>query len=234
MVLTEDAPRLARLAVMEQPVYGDRLPFHDEPRRSQTRRDPDEYAYFNLFYRAIAERDNVAWATVYAHYSGMVRRWLGGWSGQDDELVAAAFERFWGALDAAKFTQFSSLAAILQYLKMCAVTARMDHARAVRAMAGEEPLDTTADVLPARDDVEELLAARDDASHFWCAVRKSLLDDGEHLVVYLSYVVGMSPREIHARHPERFPDVADVYRVKRNVLNRLRRAPAMQAMLRSA
>jgi len=49
-------------------------------------------------------------------------------------------------------------------------------------------------------------------------------------VLYLSCVVGFSPREIQARHARDFPDVTAVYRLKRVALDRLRRAPELRAL----
>jgi hypothetical protein len=47
--------------------------------------------------------------------------------------------------------------------------------------------------------------------------------EDERLLLYLTYVQDMQPREITALHRQRFPTVDDVYRIKRNVLERLRR-----------
>jgi hypothetical protein len=44
----------------------------------------------------------------------------------------------------------------------------------------------------------------------------------------------MHPAEIYARHQTSFRDVADVYRMKRNLVDRLRRSPRVKAHLRPA
>ena len=58
-----------------------------------------------------------------------------------------------------------------------------------------------------------------------------LLDQAERLVARLCLVLDLKPREVYERHPDRFADVADVYRVKRNLLERLRRSPAIRRFL---
>ncbi len=184
-----------------------------------------------LFRRAVVERDDAAWAAVYAQYADTVRRWLALPGADGDEGVAAVFERFWQAVDGAKFTRFPSLAAVLQYLKVCAYTVRIDRARSARATDSAWSLDASEHSLPARDNVEETVAGRLDAASFWAVVRALLDDEREGLVLYLSYVMGLSPREIRARHAGHFPDVAEVYRLKRNVLDRLRRAPEIRALV---
>jgi hypothetical protein len=43
-------------------------------------------------------------------------------------------------------------------------------------------------------------------------------------------IVGDKPRQIAAWHPQLFPDVSHVYRIKRALFNRLSRDPLFQAM----
>lgn len=186
---------------------------------------------FELFRRAVVERNDAAWAALYAQYAETVRWWLGLRPDEDDELVTLTFERFWRAMDVDKFSSFNGLGGVLAYLKNCARTARLDYARAISVRAREEPLDDAADLLRACDDTEGLASARMDRVAFWRAVRQYLTDEREHGVLYLSYVVGLSPRQIYASHAARFDDVAEVYRLKRAVLARLRRAPMIAARL---
>ncbi len=183
-----------------------------------------------LFRRAILQRDDAAWAAVYEQYAVIVRRWIRAGADDGEEGVTVAFERFWRAVDAAKFARFSSLSGVLQYLKMCAVTAQLDWARVARAGAVEDSLDEGAHGLSSRENVEEAVVDAVDAAHFWQTVQHALADERERLVVYLSYVIGLSPRAICASHGQQFPEVADVYRLKRVVLDRLRRAPEVQAL----
>jgi len=186
------------------------------------RADDDDYA---LFERAIARRDDTAWATVYARYSDLVRHWLGpGWDNAD-EGVATTFVRFWRAMDAEKFARFTSVTAVLRYLKLCAQTTRLDDTRATRRRGREEPLDDTAHVMAAPDVLEETVLSRADRLAFWDAVQTCLTNRLEREVIYLSYVRGLCPREICARHGTQSPRVQDVYRIKRGALNRLRHAP---------
>jgi hypothetical protein len=61
----------------------------------------------------------------------------------------------------------------------------------------------------------------------WRQVSAALADEQERLVLYLSYVIGMTPRQIKDRHTDRFPDVGEVYRLKRAALLRLRHHPGL-------
>jgi hypothetical protein len=58
---------------------------------------------------------------------------------------------------------------------------------------------------------------------FWEEVDARLRDEKERRVVYGSFVLALKPRELCAQFPETFCDVNQVYRIKENVLARLRR-----------
>ena len=197
------------------------------------RREPYSQCFcLELFRRAVVEHDNVAWTDLYAGYSSLVRHWLGSAPNEGDEDVSAVFERFWHAVDGPKFAHFASLAAVLAYLKTCARSASLDQARARRARVVESPLDDVSHLLPANFNVEDMVATHVDGNDLWGVAHGVIPDERERLVMRLSYGMGFSPREIQARHHAQFPDVADVYRLKRSVLDRLRRAPEIQAHLR--
>jgi RNA polymerase sigma factor (sigma-70 family) len=185
---------------------------------------------FELFRRAVVERDEAAWAAVYNHYSAVVRRWVGNVPDAQDDGVAGAFERFWRAITPAKFERFSSLPAILQYLKMCVHTAELDRRRAARAVTPEQRLAEGQD-FPARDNPQETAIQTVDARAFWALVQQILEDGRERRVIYLSYVLGMTPRVICERYNAAFPDIQEVYRLKRNALERLKRVPELRMSL---
>ena len=203
---------------------------YDEGVRYQNRECYDDGPGCELFRRAVVARSDAAWAAIYAQYAGRVRRWLD-LRDDEDDAVAAVFERFWHAVDAEKLALFTSLAAILRYLKACAASVRADRARATRASNVLEPLDESVHILPARQNVEESVVGSTDIVTLWSAVREALGDEREREIVYLSYAAGLSPRQIYACRRARFADVAEVYRLKRNVLNRLRRSPQLRMLI---
>ena len=51
------------------------------------------------------------------------------------------------------------------------------------------------------------------------------------MVAYLSFARELKPSEIFGRHPGLYASVADVYRIKRNLIERLRRSPQVRAFL---
>jgi hypothetical protein len=52
-------------------------------------------------------------------------------------------------------------------------------------------------------------------------------------VAFLSFARDLKPAEIASRHTALFASVADVYRIKRNIIERLRRNPEIQGFLQS-
>jgi hypothetical protein len=178
----------------------------------------------DLFRRAIVAGDQAAWGALCAHYGGLVCAWLRrhpAWhlAGEEaDYLANRAFERFWRSVGPDRFGTFAGLPALLQYLKLCAHSALLDEARArARQPAGHACPPAT---VPG---FEEGVLGRISAGELWQAVRAEVRDETELLVATLSFVHALTPREICARHPEQVADVGEVYRIKRNLLDRLRR-----------
>lgn len=194
----------------------------------------DRYCY-ELFRRAFCERDQAAWAAVYGAYQPIVAAWfrihpLASAARDVDDLVNRAFERFWRALGPERFSAFPSLATLLRYLKACVNSIVQDDLRALAA-AKLEPLDDATDErLPAPDAAAQTESALS-AQELWRIVSAEVQDEAERLVAHLCFVLEYRPREVQARCPAQFPTVADVYRVKRNLQDRLRRSPALRDFL---
>jgi len=201
--------------------------------RREPHRDDD---CLELFRRAIGEADQAAWAAVVSQYRGMVLSWVRRhpvWSTareDEDYWVNRSFERFWTAIGPERLVGFPGLAALLRYLKMCAHSVLLDEARSQAPAALEASADPPMEADPAQD-VEKLVTDRVAADELWATVRAETQDEAERLVAYLCLAHGLKPREVFERRPDRFAGVADVYRVKRNLLDRLRRNPDIQKFL---
>jgi DNA-directed RNA polymerase specialized sigma subunit len=108
----------------------------------------------------------------------------------------------------------------------------MDEMRSRRATA-TTPLDELPESLPAHAeaDAERSVVQKLASEELWAAISRELQDEAEKRVVYLSFARDMKPADIAERHPELFKTVADVYRIKRNVIERLRRNADVRAFL---
>jgi DNA-directed RNA polymerase specialized sigma24 family protein len=191
-----------------------------------------ESSAYERLRRAICDRDDAAWHAVVDEYYGMVRGWVRaapGYhdTGDEDALVAEAFERFWFAVQPQRFDQFHTLASLLRYLKVCAGSCVLDQARSRgrRQHASLDELLDRPEFAPpsAPDDVQADVESRFAASRLWRVVEHALPDPLDRQLVYLSDVLGLLPAAISARHPDVYPSAYAVYQHKDRVKARLRR-----------
>jgi DNA-directed RNA polymerase specialized sigma24 family protein len=180
-----------------------------------------------LFCRAFGvPPDQEAWQAITRQYSRLVSHWLG--QHANDDTLQETFVRLWKSqqqIESAFSSRFHTTAAIVGYLKQCAIAVRIHAGRAERrAAALYEKLQ--ADTVPqqvegqpwgwqqAERDLQQLLRAK-------------LKNEQEGAVFELSYCFDLAPREVQAERPDLFPDAQAVYRIKENLLKRLRRDPEL-------
>lgn len=191
---------------------------------------------YELFRRALVERDEAAWEQLYQHYSGLVEGWIrrsGAFtsSGESSEyFVVGAFTKFWRAINPDRFASFPTLASLLQYLQLCATSVVID---SVRAQSWSEmlPEETITPNHGPQTSPDEEAVSRVDREEFWRFINEQLNGEVERVVVYCSFVLGLTPRAIYAKRSELFSSVNDVYNVKRNVLGRLSRNQQLRQLI---
>jgi RNA polymerase sigma factor (sigma-70 family) len=198
----------------------------------------DRYC-LELFRRAVTRRSEDAWACIYQQYAPLVLTWVNQHQsatallGQDGSapLVNAAFAKFSQAMTPAKMDNFDSLAAVLKYLKMCVHSVIADEVRSRQSRQYEETLEMI-EHEPASDDPADDVVSSISAQGLWQVIQEELNGEDERILIYLAYVQGMKPGEISTQHNRLFPTVEDVYRIKRNVLERLRRNRRLQLLFK--
>ncbi|HEV7666107.1 MAG TPA: hypothetical protein VGQ62_21420 [Chloroflexota bacterium] len=196
----------------------------------------DGAAGLELFRRAIVERNEAAWTTVVELYRGLLlaqthRQVVRGLVGEDDGFcVDRAFQRFWSATRGGRIEDFNDLASVLKYLKLCLASVLLDEARRRRRQLATS-LDEVAPAASLSSDPTAHAIGRIARDELWHAIKQELRDDNQRLVARLSFVRGLTPREIRARHPTRFDDINDVYRTKRSVVERLRHSQAISRLI---
>lgn len=211
-----------------------------ETRRFFRRERHDPRFCFELYRRAIVERNPDAWALVYRQYQPLVAGWVEGHpsfrtSGEEIQyFVNRAFEKIWAALSPDKFHRFPNLPSLLRYLQMCTHSAIVDHIRKREVPVVESDVEGNpwGDGPTGSPKQRSRALDRLDREDLWRQVDARLKDDRERAVVYGSFVLALKPAEIEARCPGLFRDVKDVYRVKENVLARLGRDTELQRILR--
>lgn len=194
------------------------------------RRAHDPAYCYELFRRAIVDRSQPAWHVLYAQYCPLVAGWVERHpafvvTGEEVQFfVNCAFEKMWAALDTAKFAQFPDLKSLLRYLQMCVHSTIVDHSRKAEQVVESVEVESLSDGNSTQGSMsDELALVGVYREQFWEQINARLNDDKERRVVYGSYVLGLKPRELCERYRDIFDGVRDVYRVKENVLARLRR-----------
>ena len=185
---------------------------------------------FELFRRAIQNRDGEAWGLVMLQYQPLVARWVDRWMSkhpdfsqfneETQDFVAQAFERLWVSFTPAKLEKSQSLAAVLRYLQMCANGALTDAWRKLHRLQIEQEAQDEEQEFSEPDPTPEDLLQNDE---FWQLIRKKAKDPKEYIVIYASFYLALSPREILAEYPGEFRQIKEIYQHKANFLERLAR-----------
>jgi len=192
--------------------------------------DSDSIYCFELFRRAIRNNDEHALGVVIAQYQPLVSRWVDRWMGkhpdfplvrdESQDFIAQAFERFWFSFTPAKFEKSRSIAEVLKYLQMCVHGAIMDAWRKLRHYQLEQEMGDEEQEFSEPAVTPEELLQRDE---FWQLIRKKCKDQREYTVIYASFSLALSPREILVEYPGVFQGVKEIYQYKANLLERLER-----------
>lgn len=200
---------------------------HRQPNRST------RYTY-ELFRRALEMRDDYAWLILYEHYKNLVSAWIVRACGstevtydEQESLVNQAFAKFAHSLRRKTVADFGSVEALLGYLRCCARSVAYDELRARQLRPLEEALEGMEQESADDDPITRVLAdmaARD----LWFLIAARL--KGEEERVLLSAVVGGArPADIQRCYPHLFASTKDVYRIQRNMVERLKRCqPLLQ------
>ncbi|HYB02792.1 MAG TPA: hypothetical protein VED37_21370 [Ktedonobacteraceae bacterium] len=190
------------------------------------RKEPYDDRYcLEIFHRAMVQHDQDAWDILQKRFSPIVRAWVRNHAQRDaacrhqseEDYVQDTFVRAWQA-STRNIVAFGSMAAALCYLKLCLQGAVIDNLRAY-SRPKEIPLpdpgsDTHYTEEPAtEDDYED--------SDLWDAIKSLIPDKRECRLAYLLYVNGLKAREIVRLLPHEFNDIQEVYRLTRNITERL-------------
>ncbi|MEJ2266385.1 MAG: hypothetical protein P8X95_23310 [Anaerolineales bacterium] len=195
-------------------------------------RQPNDPRYcFELFRRALLEKNQRAWEYVFEQYKQLVTGWVErheAFPAAGEEaifFVNAAFAKLWRAITPEKFTRFPDLKSILRYLQLCVNGCIVDYLR-LRDQANvleEDSGETARFRLPDGSNPEEQILERARAEQLWKLLEERLKNEQEKIIAYASFVLALKPSELLAEFPHKFRDIQEVYRTKENLLARLQR-----------
>jgi DNA-directed RNA polymerase specialized sigma24 family protein len=183
----------------------------------------DQYC-LEIFRRAMQERDDAAWAWLVNRFQEFLlaafRRHPGSEAAsrldKPENYVDWAFARFWVAVHDQQ-EMFTSLGAALRFLRLCLNSTILDMLRS-HARRNEMPFPEPG--FAGEPAVED----QDEGSELWEVIRDMLSSERERRLAFLLYQCDLKPREIVRLRPQEFPDVTEVHRMKRNIVDRLARS----------
>ena len=200
------------------------------------RQENDTRYCFELFRRAIQDGDGSVWGNIYPCYGALVSSWVNqhpGFAATGETVeyfVNGVFGKFSTTLTSERFQGFSDLGSVLRYLKLCVFSVIVDYNR--QAEQGSlYSLDEAAEKATEEFSPEQQVMDRAVRQALWEKVGERLDNEKERLVMQGVFVWDMKPRELLDQLPTTFADVDEIYRIKQNILARLRRDPEIRKLL---
>ena len=177
-----------------------------------------------VFRRAMREKDNAAWALLIEGFRDYmlgsfrrhVRKEAASRLDSPENYIDRAFERFWFATVHNQQLEFTTLAAALSYLRNCLNGAILD---ALRAHSRSKEVALPELDFPDEPAVEDNIDSQD----LWEDIQSVLPNKREQRVAYLLFYCNLRPREIVRLCPLEFSNVQEIYRLRRNIMERLLR-----------
>jgi len=197
-------------------------------------RDLNEHEGYDLFRRAIVDRDADAWAESAARYRPLMTAWASHYRAsaslgeRSDDLVDQALARAWAALSPARFASFPTLAAVLAYLRTCVTAAVID---CVRSQIAQERMVRRIEISVAATP-EQIVLNQIERADLWRITNSLVETPQERAILVESFIYALPPRKLLERHPELFADVEAIYRAKRNLIERLQRSRELRGLYR--
>lgn len=182
----------------------------------------DDQDCLELFHSALEQCDDLAWESLQRRFSGMMHGWLSRHPQREmasryeseENYIALGFERFWHATAGKGHVQFCTLAAALDYLRASLNSAVLD---TLRAHARLDLISLPDPGHPSEPGEED----HHNPHETWEVIQNMLPDEREQRVAYLLFYCGLKPRQVISFCPQEFNDVYEIYRMRRNILERL-------------
>jgi DNA-directed RNA polymerase specialized sigma24 family protein len=168
--------------------------------------------------RSMLQNDARAWEILMQRFHGIVLNWVRRHPQREsacaidseENYVALTFERFWKVTVRNKNLEFSSLGAALVFLRSCVNSVIIDTLRGQREV-------------PLPEGFEREAPEPDESYQRWEVIKSFLPNEREQRLAYLLYYCNLKPRQIVQLYPGEFKDTHEIFRLTRNIIDRLRR-----------
>src|SRR6266700_4985167 len=194
--------------------------------RKYRNKEPGDDAYIlEIFRRAVIMKNDAAWAVLREQFRENLHLWISRHPARDVALhiedeqsyIDDAFRRFWQAVSEQKLT-FSALADALSYLRLCLYCSITDTVRAYSRVKEEVISDYDQSTWE-----EPSIEDRYDEYDYWETIQNILPGEKERRVAYLHFHCNLKPREIMRYCSGEFSGEEEIYRLKRNITERILR-----------
>ncbi len=174
-----------------------------------------------------------AWKAVDAQYRPWLRRKVArhyqGNQADVEDLVQESLIRFHKYVTPESWSKFPDLARLLAFLGTCARNLTLNHLRDMRKLYRREqtlPQDKESSS-PFGNNLERQIETdreyRQWQTRVQACVSQKCKDPRDLLLAELRWVYDLRPSEIHAQHPDEFPSIPEVYKLVRNLKDRISR-----------
>ncbi len=198
-------PELTSRCMSEIQKYNQREPHNDQ-------------CCLEIFRRALLQQDSHAWSVLTERFHGIVLSWVRRHPQREavrdidseENFVALTFERFWRVTVRNKTLEFTTLAGALVFLRACVNSVIIDTLRSQKE-------------IPIPENFERVAPEPDESNQRWEVIKGFIPNAREQRLAYLLYYCGLKPRQIVQLLPREFNDVHEIFRLTRNIIDRLRR-----------
>ena len=182
-------------------------------------REPhNDQCCLEIFRRALLQQDSRAWSVLTERFHGIVLSWVRRHPQREavrdidseENFVALTFERFWRVTVRNKTLEFTTLAGALAFLRACVNSVIIDTLRSQKE-------------IPIPENFERVAPEPDESNQRWEVIKGFIPNAREQRLAYLLYYCGLKPRQIVQLLPREFNDVHEIFRLTRNIIDRLRR-----------
>ena len=182
----------------------------------------DEQYYLDMFRRALLKSDQHAREQLQQGFSGLGLSWIRLHPRREEACryqkeeyyVAQAFECLWQATAHHKELEFSTLAAVLKYLRASLNAVIIDTLRTY-TRSREFPIEVHG--YPG----ESVTAVHGNSDEVWNNMLTLLSDTREQRLAYLLFHCGLKPEEIAHFYPQDFSDVREISSLRLNIIEQV-------------
>jgi hypothetical protein len=193
--------------------------------------DNDSRFCLELIRRAVFR---VAHADHYFYdvYQPWLQKKIGSMIQGNEDLIAdmtqEALLRFFQYVTPQNWSGFEGLPQLLAYLNKCGETSVFAYWR----LQNKETL--LADFVSVGDNtvrsIEGTISRDTLENQLWLCVKRNCNDNIDYLLAQQLWLYGVKPRELVKRHSDQFTSVTEVYKRKRNLIDRLKRDADCQSL----